>query len=241
MLEKTRGIVLHNIKYSDSGIVVQLYTRKFGRQSVLIRGMRKKKTGKHGNMFQPLFLIDMEMYYKPSREMQLLKEFSLSCPFYSIQSDIKKCTIAIFLGEFLSSVLGEETGNADMFDYIERSISWFEEKEDNYSNFHISFLIGLCSFLGIEPSKRENPDEIFFDIRNGRFLGVPPMHGDYSPRDISASFSEFLDLPVERSGEISLNGRQRNEVLETIMRYYSFHLPSLKRINSLEVLKEVFG
>ena len=40
---------------------------------------------------------------------------------------------------------------------------------------------------------------------------------------------------------ILLNGNQRNEVLETLVRYYSLHLPGLKKINSLEVLKEVFG
>ena len=78
MLEKTRGIVLHQIKYTDSGIVAQLYTRKFGRQSFLIRGMRNRKAGKHNILFQPMFILDLEMQYKASREMQILKEFSVS-------------------------------------------------------------------------------------------------------------------------------------------------------------------
>jgi DNA repair protein RecO (recombination protein O) len=77
MLEKTRAIVLHQIKYTDSGIIVQMYTRKFGRQSFLIKGMRKKKSGKHNILFQPMFILDMELYYKSSREMQTLKEFSV--------------------------------------------------------------------------------------------------------------------------------------------------------------------
>jgi hypothetical protein len=33
----------------------------------------------------------------------------------------------------------------------------------------------------------------------------------------------------------------RNEILETIVKYYSLHLPGLKKINSLEVLKAVFS
>ena len=69
MLEKTRGIILHQIKYSDSGIVVQMYTRKFGRQSFLLKGMRNKKTGKHSILFQPMFILDLELYYKASREI----------------------------------------------------------------------------------------------------------------------------------------------------------------------------
>ena len=78
MLEKTRGIILSQIKYTDSGIVVRLYTRNFGRQSFLIRGMRNKKTGKHNILFQPMFILELEMHYKASREMQTMKEFSVS-------------------------------------------------------------------------------------------------------------------------------------------------------------------
>jgi hypothetical protein len=33
----------------------------------------------------------------------------------------------------------------------------------------------------------------------------------------------------------------RNDVLETLVRFYSLHLPGLKKIKSLDVLKEVFG
>ena len=50
MLEKTKGIVLQQIKYSDSGIVVWFYTQKFGRQSFILKGLRSKKSGKH-NVF----------------------------------------------------------------------------------------------------------------------------------------------------------------------------------------------
>ena len=105
MHEKTKGIVLSQIKYTDSGIVVRLYTRNFGRQSFLLRGMRNKKKGKHNILFQPMFILELEMLYKASREMQTMKEFSVSFNPYNIYSDIRKSTVAIFLGEFLTSVL----------------------------------------------------------------------------------------------------------------------------------------
>ena len=120
MLEKTRGIILHQIKYSDSSIVIQTFTRKFGRQSFIIKGMRSSKTGKHNILFQPLFILDLELYYKGTREMQTLKEFSVSFTPYDIYSNIRKSVVAIFLGEVLTSVLREESPHEEMFDYIER-------------------------------------------------------------------------------------------------------------------------
>ena len=61
MIEKTKGIVLHQIKYSDSGIIVQLYTSIFGRQSLLVKGLRKKKSGRHNILFQPLRIIHLKI------------------------------------------------------------------------------------------------------------------------------------------------------------------------------------
>ena len=77
MLEKTKGIVLQQIKYSDSGIVVWFYTQKFGRQSFILKGLRSKKSGKHNVFCQPMSILDMVIYYKDSRSMQTLKEFSV--------------------------------------------------------------------------------------------------------------------------------------------------------------------
>jgi DNA repair protein RecO (recombination protein O) len=240
MLEKTKGIILSQIKYTDSGIVARMYTQKFGRQSFLVRGMRKKKTGKHTIFFQPMFILDLEIYYKESREMQLLKEFSVSFTPYDIYSNVKKSTVAIFLGEVLTSVLKEESPHPDLFDFIEESIIYFDNCKDGFANFHISFLAGLSSFLGFEPGPRENDSEIFFDMKNGNFVSIPPVHGNYLNEEISNILADFFEASYDDAGKITLSGALRNEVLEAIVRYFSIHLPGLKKINSLEVLKEVF-
>lgn len=241
MLEKTKGIVLNRLKYTDSGIIVRMYTRKFGRQSYIIKGMRNRKTGKHNILFQPMFILDLELYYKPSREIQVLKEFSASFISYDIHSDIKKSCVAIFLGEVLTSVLKEESPQVEMFDFIEESIIYFDGCKEGYANFHISFLAGLCSFLGFEPAPREDDSYVFFDMTNGKFVPVPPVHGNYANEVVSDIFADFFKASYETAADIILNGILRNEVLEAMIRYYSIHLPGLKKIRSLEVLKEVFG
>lgn len=241
MIEKTKGIVLNQIKYTDSGIIAHLYTRKHGRQSFLIKGMRNKKTGKHIALFQPLVILDLVAYFKESRSIQTLKEFSVSYTPADIYSNIKKSSVAIFLGEVLSSVLHEESAGEELFDYIEESIKYFDSNRENYANFHIAFLSGLSSYLGFEPGKRIHPEDLYFDMLNGIFIPVPPLHGNYANRDVSDVFAFFFSSSFENINRIALNGSLRNEVLETLVNYYSIHLPGLKKIRSLEVLKEVFG
>ncbi len=240
MLEKTRGIILHKIKYTDSGIVAQIYTKKFGRLSFLVRGMRNKKAGRHNILFQPLSILDLEVNYKESREMQSLKEFSAVYSPYNIYTDIKKSTVALFLGEALTTVLREESPNDELFDYIENAIRYFDISRDDYANFHIAFLAGLGSYLGFEPSPGSSAGDVFFDLDNGTFVTLPPFHGNYVNQEISGILAAFFNSSYDSSGKIGLTGKQRNEVLDSLLRYYSLHLPGLKKINSLKILKEVF-
>lgn len=241
MIEKTKGIVLHQIKYTDSGIIAHLYTRDFGRVSLLIKGMRKRKSGKHNIMFQPLSVLEVEMYHKAVREVQILKDFSVIYSPYNIHTDIKKGSVAMFLGEVLSAILREESPHVELFDYIEKSIIYFDMCQENFTNFHIAFLSGLSSYLGFEPSQTSNSEDIFFDMKEGSFVPIPPVNGFYADQTVSAILAQFFRSSYDSANEIKLTGRQRNEVLDSIITFYSLHLPGLRKINSLEILREVFS
>jgi len=240
MLHKTKGIILHQIKYTDSGVIVQVYTRDFGRQSIMIKGMRSRKSGKHNVLFQPMFILDLIFYYRESRGIQMLKEFSVSYSPAEIYADVKKSCIAVFLAEVMASVLKEESSNFELFDYIEDSIRYLDKCDSGFANFHIAFLIGLSSFLGFEPGTRHDPEKKYFDLLNGTFVSMPPLHSAYADSHISDILAEFFKVSFDQMSSIPLTGSLRNEVLETIIRYFSIHLPGLKKVNSLDILKEIF-
>ena len=241
MLEKARGIVLNQIKYTDSGIVARIYTREFGRLSFMVKGIRSRKTGKHNILFQPLFILDLEVYYKTNRDMHTIKEFTVAYSPHDIYSDIRKSCVAIFLGEVLTSVLNEENPNEELYNYVEESIRYFDNSKKEYANFHLAFLSGLSSYLGFEPGQKDREDWNFFDMKNGRFVQMPPVHGQYSNPEITAIMAELFASSYDTVKNIPLTGTQRNEVLEDLLRYYHIHLPGLNRIKSLEILKEVFS
>lgn len=241
MLQKTRCIILNQIKYSDSGIIVQAYTREFGRQSFMVKGMRSRKSEKHNALFQPMFILDSVIYFNESKSIHMLKEFSVYYAPSDIYSDVRKSCTALFLGEIMSTILKEESRNYELYDFIENSVKYFDTNKSGYANFHIAFLIGLCSFLGFEPGPRINPSKKYFDLVEGNFNEFPPIHGNYATEQISEILSRFFTTTYDSMNSIPLTGTLRNEVLEIIIRYYSIHLPVLKKINSLEVLKEIFS
>ena len=78
-------------------------------------------------------------------------------------------------------------------------------------------------------------------MTNGVFVPSPPLHGNYANPEISDILARVFLSSFDNIGNITLKGALRNEVLDTLVQYYSLHLSGLKKIKSLEVLKEVFG
>jgi len=241
MLQKTKGIILHQIKYTDTGVIVQFYTREYGRQPVLIRGMHNRKSGRQNALFQPMFILDLVIYYRESREIQILKDFSVAYSPAGIYSDVRKSCIAVFLSEVLSSVLREESPNHELFDYLEQSVRYLAECDEGFLNFHIAFLTGLSAYLGFEPGRRDDPSKKYFDLRNGNFQILPPPHPDFCEPHITDILARFFGVPFERMLNIPLTGKLRNEVLDSMVKYFGIHLPLLKRVNSIEILREIFS
>lgn len=241
MVEKIRGIVLQQIKYTDSGIIVRFFTREAGGMSVLVRGMRKGKSAKRNVFFQPMFILDMEVYNKDSRGLQLLKEYTPSYLADGLRNDVRKSCVAIFLGEVLSAVIRDEGVNRELFDFLERSVLYFDSAQEPFANFHISFLALLSGYLGFAPQRKEESDDLFFDLVDGRFVVLPPPHGGYVSREMSTLLARFFFGSYDGEREIRLNGKQRDDILDALLKYYSIHTPMMRKINSLEVMKEVFS
>ncbi len=240
MIDKTAGIVLRQFKYTDSSVILHVFTENFGRLSLMVKGAGSKKTGKYKAYLQPLTIVDFVLYYKESREIQILKEFSLKYSPAGIYNNITKSTVALFIGEVLSSILREESPQKDLYTYIFDAVKYFDALDKGIPNFHIAFLTGLCSYLGIEPARRTNREQTLFDFMNGHFVSLPPSHGNYAGSEVSDVLAGVFGSSWDDIKYMSLNGKLRNEVLEALLKYYSFHFPSLKRINSLDVLSELF-
>ncbi len=61
MIAKTQGVVFHQIKYSETSLIVKIYTRDFGLQSYLIKGARSKKSKFSPALLQHLSLLEIMM------------------------------------------------------------------------------------------------------------------------------------------------------------------------------------
>ena len=151
MIRKTRGIVLHTTKYGESSLVVHCYTEQGGRQTFMVKGVRKSRKHNRSNLFQPLFILDFEVYHKDSRDIQLVKEVTRAIPLNSLPFDITKSTQAIFMAEVLYRVAKEEEPNPVLANFLFSTIQYLDTMEEASADFHIIFMFQLSKHLGFYP------------------------------------------------------------------------------------------
>lgn len=240
MIRKTRGIVLHTTKYGESSLVVHCYTEQAGRQTFMVKGARKSKKHNRSNLFQPLFILDFEVYHKDSREIQLVKEVSRAVSLNSLPFDITKSTQAIFIAEVLYRAIREEEPNPVLANFLINTIQYLDTMEEASPDFHIIFMFHLSKHLGFYPQNDFEEGRVFFNIASGRFkthFGEPEIHLD---KEDSELWSRYMHSDLQSVKEEGFNGSQRKITLDNLARFYKLHVTGMGEIRSLEILHDYF-
>ena len=241
MLHKTRGIVLKTTFYGDTGVVVQIFTEKFGIQSYLINGVRKPKAKVNINILQPLHLLDMVVYFKANTSIQRVKELQSSPIFRSIPYNIIKSTIVMFLNEVLYKSIRQQHTDEHLFDFIYNSIAWFDEAQDASINFHLAFLLKLSRYLGFAPSTETKSTEHYFDLQEGAFSSRLPVHPYYMDKEDAVIFIALFTTPLDKLDQVNLTKSTRRSILNKILVFYTLHTASFGEIRAHQVLEEVLS
>lgn len=241
MRQKTTGIVLHVLKYSDASNIADIYTDHAGRVSFIIPASHSGKSKVRPIIFQPLSIIEFEADFRPKANLLRIKEAKPAAPFHSIPYDPYKSAIVLFLAEFLCRALREEAENHLLFAYLTNSISWLDECREGFSNFHLVFLMRLSRFLGLYPNLEEYHNGDYFDLANSCFTSSRPQtHTLYIEGEEAFRLTRVMRMNYETMHLFPMSRAERNRCLEIIHNYYRLHIPGFQDLKSLSVLREVF-
>ncbi len=240
MLTKTQAIVLHSLKYGESRLIVDMFTREFGRQSFIVSIPKTSKGKIKKQFFQPLTLLEIETDIRPKLQLQKLNDVRLLTPFASIPFEPDKLAISLFVAEFLYYALRSEQRNELLYDYLEYSIMWLDGQQANYANFHIVFLLRLTRFLGFYPNMDDYEDGDYFDLRESEFMRNPPVHRDFLHPEEAQKVQLMMRMDFPTMHLFRMSHDDRNRLLEISIKYYRLHLPDFPEMKSIEVLQALY-
>jgi DNA repair protein RecO (recombination protein O) len=237
MLIKTKAIVLSSLKYQEKSLIVKCFTESDGLKSYFVpSAYSNKKVNQKIAYFQPLTIIEIEANHKNKGTLEHFKEIRLAHSYYSINTDIVKSTIVIFLSEILHHAIKEEEKNQSLFSFLETALLWFDTHQET-TNFHLILMMEVTKYLGFYPDLTEL-DFPYFDIKEGYFTTFQSINS--LTEHETHLFKRLLQLKFDSDQKI-FAGIERQLLLKILLDFYTLHLDGFKKPKSLEVLKEVFS
>ncbi|MBQ9310867.1 MAG: recombination protein O N-terminal domain-containing protein [Bacteroidales bacterium] len=213
MILSSRLIVLNSTKVGDNSLVLHCISRELGRRS-FIAGVRK---GGSKAMYLPLSILDTEIVENSKSDLWRLRGISAAFPLTGLRSSFDKNAVTMFISEVLYRCL--QSADAELYGWCERSILTLDSLEGDFSNYHLRFLLELCSVLGFSPSF-----ESLAPFAEGNLAEMQDL--------LKADFASFLIYP--------LSGEKRSAMAEGLLRYISVYSEIPLSIRSLAVLSELY-
>ncbi len=236
----TEGIVLNHTKYSETSIIVHVYTSLFGRQSYMVNGVRSSKKKGKAVFLQPLALLQMEVTHNEKKEIHRIVDFKVVHPFTTIPFDQRKRSITFFITEVLSKVLREEHPNNELFDFVFHAVKLLDDDIPGLANFHLFFLFQLSRFLGFGVSYPGDKKMSFFDLKNSEYCDVDPGHPYFIQGEILNNWIKLSYLDASELDSLQMSSLQRRELLQTLVLYFELHILNFRSLKSLKVLQSLF-
>jgi DNA repair protein RecO (recombination protein O) len=240
MLIKTRGIVLRTIKYSETSVIMDVFTEEKGLRTYIVSGVRTKKPIVAASLLQPMNLLQMVVYHRDDKGLCRTKELSADYLYEHIPFDLSKGAVGTFVTELLQKTIKEPGEQGGLFGFLYDYFYFLDQTPETVKNSHLWFMLQYSAYLGFMPGGRYGEASPFFDLQEGLFVATPASLHVLQPH-----FAHLLDVllhcPVSESHLVQMSKEDRKFLLHELEKYYRLHVEGLTELNALGVLEVVFG
>lgn len=239
MYQKTRGIVLHAIKYSETSVIARIYTEKFGLLSFIVKGVRSAKSKAKASLLQPMSILDMEFQYRENKGLQFIKEFKRHYTYQSLPFDVIKSSVGLFILEVVSKTIHEHEPNAEAFELAVDAFIVLD-KQPLHPDFHLLFLLQYARPLGFIPHLNFSENTPYFEMREGVFISSYTPSTTILSKEDSRQIARLMNVSLFEMPNNKLNRESRKHLLQCLLKYYSLHVENFQ-LKSPEVLETILG
>jgi len=246
-IDKAEGLVLNKRDLRETSLIVDFYTKEFGKISGILKGIRTEPE-KFASNLEPFSLNEIIFYRKTHSNLHLITQADKLNNFTGIRQSIERATTAGFMMELVNSIMQPEDKNEEIFNLALASI---KELETNYNPEKIAtiFKIKMLSLSGFKPhfdscvSCREKiMGQSKFSLSLGGLLCPSCMQKDPSSRSIFRGTIATI-LHIEKNSfssslSLGMNPQIKKELDLILNAFLNFHLgrelKSQKVLNKME-------
>ncbi|MCX6704096.1 MAG: DNA repair protein RecO [Candidatus Woesebacteria bacterium] len=153
----SEGIVLARRNFGEADRILVLYTKNFGKISLLAKGIRRPKSKKRGHVE---IFNKIKFQAVSGRGLDLITEAEVAEDFEEIRGSLKKISLAYYLMEVVGRITHEGEENVKVYDLLLDTLQKLKSAK-MLKKLRLSFVTDLLIILGYWPGDKTlfSPDE----------------------------------------------------------------------------------
>ncbi len=240
---KAEAVVLRKTNFKDSSLIVQFYTKEFGKISAMLKGARSSKS-KIGSKVDVLNHTEIVLYKKEERELQLVTQANLKNYFPNVKEDLDRLKYAAAICELILELIPENENNEKMFRGLTKIISLIDKKDSDPQILFARFFLFFIKEIGYEIStkncikcgaKLKSTQTNAFNYEEGIICSECYNENILSYK-LSSELFELFDCLSTRKKINTVNRKSINNVIFILEKFLTYHIPEFKGIRTLKLL-----
>ncbi len=226
------------MKYSETSLILDIYTEEKGLRSCIVNGVRKARS-KTASLYQVLQILDIILYDKDAQKLNRIKEASSAYLYRSITLDIHKTNLAIFMIDVASGTIKEHEANPELYSFLERYLRYVDATTEKISLLSIKFMLDLSAYLGFTPLDNYGGEEVCFDLEQGKYVAKESIGAYVLSEEQSQHLRAIQKMEMADVQSYTIPKAERTQLLDKLIIYYRFHLAGFKEPKSLEIFRSL--
>lgn len=146
---KTEAIVLKKYDFRETSLIVNFYTRDFGKISAVLKGVRQEPA-KFASSLESFSFNEIVFYSKRNSSVHLVSQCDIRDNFDKVRQNISKISVASIMMELIDAVMPQEDKNEEVFGLAIAALKELETN-DNAEKIMRIFKIKILSLSGFKP------------------------------------------------------------------------------------------
>ncbi|MBN1464959.1 DNA repair protein RecO [candidate division KSB1 bacterium] len=248
-ISKAEAIILHSRKQGETSKILTLYTREYGKISVMAKGSRGLRS-KYLGTLEMFNHVSIVFYRKEGRSLQYLSDASIVESFPLLHGQLGKIALAAVACEMVD-VNEEEASHPEQFQLLLSALRSFNDSEQGLRNILRAFQIQYISHAGYAPMleaccycQKLQADEVnFLSLERGVYscgqCGLLPE----ASRRVRGYVIELLrwlkNVPIENAAQARVSRSAGEEMDAILADYLKTHVEAFAHLHSIEHLKKL--
>ena len=210
--------VLHTYPFKETSLVVELFTRDFGRVSAVAKGARRPRSAMRGMLqsFQPLLGA-----WSGKLELKTLHSLEWYAGLLMLHGEALMC--GFYLNELLLRLLPREDAHEDLFDEYTQTLKLLALAPDDSASILRRFELRLLQALGYAvPLTHNIRDEAV--TAEAQYYYVPEvgpvsLRHDYQENGVQLSGKTLIDMAQDDYADVQTQ-QQSKQLMRLLLAHY---------------------